>query len=272
MKLNAYAKINLTLDILGSRPDGFHELSSVMVPVTLCDNITLEKSEELVFDCNIKELCSEDNLCVRAAKLFFATAETEVYASIYLEKNVPFPAGLGGGSADAACVLDGLNRLFGEPIEREKLFLLAAELGSDVPFCLLGAPALCEGRGMPTFDAVIAIGKARLKTPEMFRAYDSAGLPPRSDSKRLLAAAEANDRSALIASLGNAFEPITDVLAPETKLIRAEMLKSGALASHLSGSGPSVYGIFESGEIAKECAEALKKMGYFAVYCQTVGR
>lgn len=280
MKSNAYAKINLTLDILGSRPDGFHELSSVMVPVTLCDNITLEKSAHLVFDCNIKELCSEDNLCVRAAKLFFATVETECRASIYLEKKVPFPAGLGGGSADAACVLDGLNRLFGEPIEREKLFLLAAELGSDVPFCLLGAPALCEGRGellteikgMPMFDTVIAIGKARLKTPEMFRAYDSAGLPPRSDSKRLLSAAEANDRSALIASLGNAFEPITDVLAPETKLIRAEMSKSGALASHLSGSGPSVYGIFESGEIAKECAEALKKMGFFAVYCQTVGR
>ena len=280
MKLNAYAKINLTLDITGVRPDGFHELRSVMAPVTLCDVIELNKNGSFAFDCSVKELCGTDNLCVRAAKLFFELSGQNPNVSIYLEKNIPFPAGLGGGSADATCVLKGLNELFGMPLSAEQLFSLAERLGSDVPFCLLGAPALCEGRGerltsinsLPELDIVIAIGKARLKTPEVFREYDKARLPARADSDRLLNAIERGDREEVISSLGNAFEPITDILAPETKEIRKLMLSHSALNARLSGSGPSVYGVFENSRAASNCAEALKNIGIFAVCCKTVSK
>ncbi len=278
MKLKAYAKINLTLDITGVRPDGFHGLRSVMAPTTLCDTLTFAKSDSFAFDCSIKELCGEDNLCVRAAKLFFENAEIPPEISIYLEKNIPFPAGLGGGSADAACVLRGLNEFYGNPIAKEKLFSLAEKLGSDVPFCLLNSAALCEGRGeilttingMPELDIVIAIGKARLKTPEVFRAYDSLMPDVRNDTERLLNAIKTNSKGVLISAFGNAFEPITDILAPETKELRSIMLSLGATNSRLSGSGPSVYGVFENAHKAEACAEKLKKMGYFAVCCKTL--
>ncbi len=276
MKLNAYAKINLTLDITGVRPDGFHSLRSVMASVTLCDVIEIKKSEAFAFDCSIKELCGGDNLCVRAAKLFFENTGILPEVSIYLEKNIPFPAGLGGGSADAACVLRGLNEFYGNPLAEEKLFSLVGELGSDIPFCLLQSPALCEGRGeiltplnsVPDLDIVIAIGKARLKTPEVFRAYDNAALDLRNDSERLLNAIGENDKEAFISALGNAFEPVTDILAPETKELRSAMLSFGALNSRLSGSGPAVYGVFENAKIASDCAEKLKEAGYFAAICK----
>lgn len=277
MKINANAKINLTLDILGVREDGFHALRSVMVPVTLCDELVIEKSESLVFDCNIKELCTTDNLCVRAAKLFFATLGTDNSASIYLKKNIPFPAGLGGGSADAAAVLKGLNELYGNQLDRKLLFSLAERLGSDVPLCLLGSAALCEGRGeeltplsnLPTLDLVIAIGKSRLSTPEVYRRYDAAKLPVRNDSERFISAL-ASGSCELASLLGNAFEPVTDILAPETKLLREEMLTSGALNARLSGSGPSVYGVFKNESEAQLAAEKLKNMGYFAISCRTI--
>lgn len=278
MKINAYAKINLTLDIHGTRTDGFHELRSVMVPVSLCDVITVLPSEDFSFDCSVKELCGTDNLCVRAAKLFFATAGIKPSVSIYLEKNIPFPAGLGGGSADAAAVLEALNGFFGEPLGRRTLFSLAEKLGSDVPFCLLSRPALCEGRGemltpidgVPELCVVIAIGGSRLPTPQVFREYDSASLAVRNDTDAFLDAVKNNELCGIISSSGNAFEPITDMLAPETKLLRNEMLALGAKSSHLSGSGPAVYGVFENAEKASIAAKELENKGFFAVSCKTL--
>ncbi len=278
MKIKANAKINLTLDITGVREDGFHTLSSVMAPISLCDEIVIEKSDKLSFDCNISSICDDKNLCVRAAKLFFESLNTDERASIYLEKNIPFPAGLGGGSADAAAVLRGLNSLFGNILDEKILYSLAERLGSDVPLCLYNKPALCEGRGeiltplnrMPTLDVVIAIGKARLSTPEVYFEYDKASLPIKDDTSNLLKALESRNRDEIIKAFGNAFEPITDILAPETKQLREKMLELGAKNSRLSGSGPSVYGVFDSAENAKKAAKALENMGYFAVYCQTL--
>ena len=132
MRLNANAKINLTLDITGVRPNGFHTLRSVMAPITLCDELTFEKSDEFVFDCNIEALKSEDNLCVRAAKLFFDKIGVKPQGSIFLEKKIPFPAGLGGGSSDAATVLKGLNELYGSLLDKSELLSLAEKLGSVV--------------------------------------------------------------------------------------------------------------------------------------------
>ena len=278
MKITAYAKINLTLDIPGVRPDGYHAISSVMAPVSLWDEITIEKSNTLFFDCNKKELWTADNLWVRAAKLFFATVNISPSVAIYLQKNIPYPAGLGGGSADAAAVLLGLNEIYGFPLDKKILFALSEQLGSDVPFCLLAKPALCEGRGeiltplegVPELDIVIAIGESRLPTPAVFRSYDNANLPPRCDTARFLSCLTNNDKSNLVSSLGNAFEPVTDILAPETALLREKLSSLGALNSRLSGSGPSVYGVFENAEKAHLAAKALKNQGYFAVSCKII--
>ena len=191
MRVTANAKINLTLDITGVRPDGFHTLRSVMAPISLCDEIELTEIESgILFDCNIKELVTPDNLCVKAAKLFFETIGKEPSISIYLEKNIPFPAGLGGGSADAAAVLRGLNELYGNEIDEKTMFELASKLGSDVPLCLSNRISLCEGRGeiltpittSHCFNIVIAIGKARLSTPEVYRKYDAMGLDVCNDN------------------------------------------------------------------------------------------
>jgi len=281
MRITANAKINLTLDITGVRDDGFHSLRSVMAPVSLCDVIDLELNDngnDISFDCNIKELCTENNLCVRAAKLFFETVGMEKSLSIFLDKRIPFPAGLGGGSSDAAAVLRGLNKMLENPLEESKLFSLASKLGSDVPLCLLNRVAVCEGRGeiltplnMPCrFDMVIAIGKARLSTPEVYRKYDSAMLPVRNDTDKLLKAVDEKDFNKIVASFGNAFEPVTDILAPETKELRLRMKVLGAITSRLSGSGPAVFGVYENEEKANIAAKQLENEGYFAVSCTTV--
>lgn len=280
MKINAYAKINATLDICGVREDGFHSLRSVMLPVSLHDEIVIEKSESLSFQCNIKELCTEDNLCLRAARLFFESTGIDGAVAIELEKNIPFPAGLGGGSADAAAVLKGVNTLFDKPLDDTGLLTLASKLGSDVSFCLYGSPALCEGRGelltpidgIPELYLVIAIGKARLSTPAVYRKYDEAGLEARNDSDRFLKAIESRDRDAIVASFGNAFEPVTDLLAPETMELRSRMISLGAQNARLSGSGPSVFGVLKSYEEARICAQQLEGMGYFAISCRTLDK
>ena len=279
MRVIANAKINLTLDITGVRPDGFHTLSSVMAPISLCDYIDLTKIESgIVFDCNVKSLVTDDNLCVRAAKLFYATLDKEPSVSIYLEKNIPFPAGLGGGSADAAAILRGLNSLYNNSVDEKTLFDLAAKLGSDVPLCLLNRISLCEGRGevltplnMPySFNIVIAIGKARLSTPDVYRKYDSMGLDVCNDTEKLLSAVNGGDFGEIVATFGNAFEPVSDILAPETMQLRLRMEQLGALTAHLSGSGPSVYGVFASEKDADEAVRILKNEGYFANSCFTL--
>ncbi len=275
MKIKANAKINLTLDILGLRSDGYHGLKSVMAPITLCDSLDIEESDSLIFDCNLPELCGEDNLCVRAARLFYKQIEKEPRVRIYLEKKIPFPAGLGGGSSDAAAVLKGLNKLNGSPLSESALLELAASLGSDIPFCLLGKPALCQGRGelltelcgLPSLNIVVAIGSGRLSTVAVYREYDAARLKARSDSKAFVAALNRGDTAELIKAMGNAFEPVADILCPETKLIREKLAELGALNARLSGSGPSVFGVFESEEKAANAARQLQNMGYFAMEC-----
>ena len=279
MIVTANAKINLTLDITGVRPDGFHTLRSVMAPITLCDEIELTEIESgIAFDCNIKELVTTNNLCVKAAKLFFETIGKEPSISIYLEKRIPFPAGLGGGSADAAAVLRGLNELYGSVIDEKTLFELASKLGSDVPLCLLNRISLCEGRGEELtpittsyrFNTVIAIGKARLSTPEVYRKYDAMGLEVCNDTDKFLSALKDGGFDEIVSTFGNAFEPVTDILAPETMILRSRMEQLGALNSHLSGSGPSVYGVFENEEVANNAAKQLQNEGYFALSCVTL--
>jgi len=150
MNLSAPAKINLSLSILGKRPDGFHEIESLMVPITLADTLTLEANDEsrIAFTCSDTTLpCDDSNLVVRAARRFCETAGIAPALRIHLEKAIPHGAGLGGGSSDGAATLAGLNEFFGSPLTHEAIHTLAAELGSDVPFFLARSAAVCRGRG-----------------------------------------------------------------------------------------------------------------------------
>lgn len=150
MQISAPAKINLSLTIKGKRPDGFHEIESLMVPLTLADALTLEEAREpgIAFTCSEPSLpCDDSNLVVRAARRFFETLGRAAAVRIHLEKHVPHGAGLGGGSSDAAATLSGLNAMLSSPLPPETVAALAAELGSDVPFFLAHGAAVCWGRG-----------------------------------------------------------------------------------------------------------------------------
>ena len=223
-------------------------------------------------------MVNDKNLCVKAAKLFYEETALKNAVSLYLEKKIPFPAGLGGGSADAASVLLLLNSFYGNPLSEAKLFELAEKLGSDVPLCLYRKPALCEGRGeiltpienLPDFDLVVAIGEGRLPTPEVYRKYDEMNLSVSNDTDKLIKAIENGNKSEIINSFGNTFESVADLMAPETKKLREIMLGLGAINSRLSGSGPSVYGVFDNREKSEEVAKKLKTIGYFAVACKTI--
>lgn len=276
MKTKAYAKINLTLDIIGKRSDGYHSLKSIMVPISLFDVVTVEKSDELIFDCDLPVL-RENNHCVKAAKLYFESSGIKGGADIKLNKHIPFPAGLGGGSSDAAATLRLLNNIYNHAVSEEDLAYIALGVGSDVPFCLYGKPALCEGRGeiltpldnIGKFYIVVAIGSDRLPTAQVYDAYDNAGEKPTDFSDKMLAALKNGDKKAFYSSVGNAFEPVAEKLCPNVRKIKSLLLKYGAVSAILSGSGPSVFGIFESEEKAIKAAVSLRGDGFFAVSGET---
>lgn len=276
MNVRAYAKVNLTLDIISVRDDGFHSIRSVMVPVSLFDRVSVERAERISFDCDLPALRNEDNLCIRAAKAFFEAAGIRGGADIRLQKHIPFPAGLGGASADAAAVIDCLSTIYGAPLDFDELIRVAAEVGSDVPFCLYGKPALCEGRGeiitpiagdMELF-IVIAIGAGRLSTGEVYAAYDRASLAPTDHTTGFLEAL--SNGADICKHMGNSFVPIVSALCPETADMRDSLLKCGAGAAMLSGSGPAVYGVFENELSAANAAKVLRAEGYFSVECRTM--
>ena len=143
----AHAKVNIFLRVLCRREDGFHEIETFMAPITLCDSLEIEPANEFEFHCDEPALASEDNLVVRAARLFFSETNREAKVRLALRKKIPHGAGLGGGSSDAAAALRGLNRFFDARLSSERLITLAAQLGSDVPFFVNGTAATCSGRG-----------------------------------------------------------------------------------------------------------------------------
>lgn len=266
LRAPAYAKINLSLAVTGVRPDGMHTLRTVMQTVSLCDTVEIQRAEALTFTCSEPSLAGEGNLCVKAAKAFYAALETRLAAglkesvSIRLEKKIPTGAGLGGGSADAAAVLRLLNRLHGYPLPEEALFPLAEKLGADVPFCLYGGKCLCTGVGeelTPLPDGeqralVIAKGQGSLSTAEMYRRLDARGLNAIPD--------EAND-----------FEPVACELLPEIGELKRALTALGGREARMTGSGSALFAFFPSLQEADAAAEALRKtQGCFAAACRTV--
>lgn len=273
MKLKAYAKINLTLDITGRREDGYHLLDSVMQSVSLCDTLDIERSDALSVDCSLPELSGENNIVYRAARLFFAECGLSGGARVFVEKNIPFPAGLGGGSADAAAVLCGLNRLYGAGLDAARLRGLGLRAGADVPFCITGGTARVTGIGeciesLPALQGawfVLVVSGEKQSTAQMYARLDSRCDAPRRDTPQLVAALP--DASAAAPHVGNAFAPVCG-LSGADRLLDG----TGAAAVSLSGSGPAVFGLYLSESTARQTAERLAARGVRAYYAEAVAQ
>ena len=267
--VEANAKINLTLDILGKRPDGFHEVAMVMQTIGLHDTLVMEKTErDIELSINVPWLkADEKNLAWRAAELIRQEYGLEGGVRIELTKRIPVAAGLAGGSADAAAVLKGMNDLYGLQLDEEKLCELGARLGSDIPFCIMGGTMLATGRGevltrlsdMPETWVVLAKPRISVSTAWAYQNYDEQGADCHPDNEAIKQAIDRGNRKAVAGLLCNVLESVTikkyDVIAEYKQM----MLDKGAMASMMSGSGPTVFGLAKSREQAEAIADVLRQ-------------
>lgn len=271
MEVFANAKINLSLDVLGIREDGYHEVKMLMQSIGLADRITLEPREAGIVLCTNRPYlpCDGRNLAYRAAELFFEVTGIQSGLFINIIKRIPVSAGLAGGSADAAAVLTGLNRLFGTRLGRRRLCELGATLGSDIPFCILGGTALAVGRGerihrlpsLPRTYLVLVKPPIGISTPKIYQELDSRTIDRRPDTDRLIDLIKKKEVGALAAEMVNVLEPVCTFFEPRIAKLREELLHLGAQGARMSGSGPTVFGIFESYEKAEAAAAALRGRG-----------
>ena len=271
MELLANAKINLTLDILRKREDGYHDLQMVMQSVTLADQLTVVPAQgpEGLASSDLHFLpTGSKNLAQMAAAAFRQTAGLGGEVDVSIQKRVPVCAGLAGGSADAAAVLAAMNELTGAGLSRLELAKIGEAVGSDVPFCVLGGTALAEGRGevltplapLPPCHIVICKPSFSISTPQLFSRVNVRKIVRRPDTAGVLAALEAGNLAGVARRMYNVFE---DVLEPrraaEISEIKAVLIDCGALGASMSGSGPSVFGLFDDLSSAEAACARLKE-------------
>jgi 4-diphosphocytidyl-2-C-methyl-D-erythritol kinase len=276
--LKAHAKVNLTLEALAKRPDGFHELRSLMVKLALHDTLSIRLAPEgqLSLACDAPGLsCGEDNLVMRAARLMQAAAGRPLGARLSLRKRIPMAAGLAGGSADAAAALQGLNRLWRLRLSPRRLKALALRLGSDVPFCLDDcAAAVARGRGerlarvsglLPLQVALVKPGIS-VATAWVYKNLKVKRLAQGQHTAKTLAALRAGDIQALRQHAINHLETVTIPEYPVIAGIKRDLDKSGALLSRMSGSGPTVFALFAKQSEAKNALKSIKNERFFKCF------
>jgi 4-diphosphocytidyl-2-C-methyl-D-erythritol kinase len=270
----AYAKINISLDIVAKMADGFHDLKMVMQTVNLSDEITIKcekrttQNNEITVDAGLPYLPgNERNIAVKAAVAFFShTGITGYNTDIRIKKNIPVCAGLGGGSADAACVLRILDRMFETGLGREALEKLGGTIGSDVPFCIDGGTKLVQGRGdiltdlpqIPKCGIVICKPSFSCSTPELFGYVKCEKIRARPDTDGLIQALRDEDPGGVARRMYNVFEDIMPRGKPDINEIKGVLLDNGALGAVMTGSGPAVFGLFDNGSNAKAAYKQLK--------------
>ena len=274
MEVRAFAKLNLTLDVLGKRPDGYHDLCMVMQSISLHDSLTLAPNSEgqLRVGSNLSFLpTGEKNLAAAAALRFWAAlGRPPEGLDIQIEKRIPVCAGMGGGSSDAAAVLRVLNQREGAPFSPAELARIGEQVGSDVPYCVLGGTALAEGRGerltplppLPRCWIVACKPEFPISTPELFRRIDSVRVRCRPDTAGMLAALREGDLAGTARRMYNVFE---DVLPPRchgrVMELKNGLIQHGALGASMSGTGPTVFGLFDSAPQAEEALRTLSESG-----------
>lgn len=264
VELKAHAKINLTLDVLYRRPDGYHEIRSVMQALELHDLVSVrEASAGLEVACDdpwVPE--AEGNLVARAAAVLREATGCGRGAIIRIEKRIPLAAGLAGGSSDAAAALLGLNQVWNLGLDREALLRIAARVGSDVPFCLLGGTALAEGRGeivtplppAPEIHVVLAKPEVPKSTEAVYSALRASEIRNHPNSEAMAEALRGADLFAVGELLGNILEGVMIPRFPLIAAIKVEMLRLGAPGALMTGSGPTIYGLARSQDHAREIA------------------
>lgn len=283
MEIQAFAKLNLTLDILGKREDGYHDLRMVMQSITLADTLTLEENqgEGLRVSANLRFLpTGEKNLAAAAALRFWEALGREPEdLDIRIEKRIPVCAGMAGGSSDAAAVLRALNQRAGDPFSPKELARLGERVGSDVPYCVLGGTALAEGRGevltplppLPRCWVVACKPDFPISTPELFAQADRVKLRRRPDTAGLVAALEAGDLGGVARRMYNVFEDVLPVrLYTRVAEIKNILIQCGALGANMSGSGPTAFGLFDRLEAAQEARACLAQRYRDTFLCETV--
>ena len=270
VRLRAFAKVNFALDVLGLRVDGYHDISTVMQSISLSDEVEIariSKGFQVAFEPEGAEIGPpERNTAYVAWKSLQRLTGAELPASVRLHKWVPVGAGLGGGSADAAAVLVGLNELFDLGLRADELREVGARVGADVPFCISGGTALAEGvgevltplSGPPAQHLVLAKPHRSADTGEIYRAHDAAGAHSARRVGPVISALQSGKLRDLAASVGNDLTAVTIGLVPEVATLLGDLLACEALGVTMSGSGTAVYGIFDDENVAKKALNAVE--------------
>ncbi len=268
--MQAFAKINLCLDILGIRPDGYHEVRMIMQQLSLFDTVSIRKTDEP----GIRLFCSDPalptdsrNLMVQAAERVYEHCGIQGGLRMELQKNIPAAAGLAGGSADAAAVIVLMNRLYELGLSGEEMQKIGLRVGADVPYCIYGGTALSSGIGekltplppCPSCGILLVKPEKGASTREIYSAWDALSDPFRPDVDAGIEALRKGDLGLLAKSLGNSLEPVTRARIPVIGEIREAMLSCGAEGAVMSGSGPTVFGLFPDIISAEKAGETLKE-------------
>ena len=279
MKVQAYAKLNLTLDILRRREDGYHDLQMVMQSISLADTLTITPGAGRM-DTNLSYLPSDGrNLAQAAAAAFRRATGLDLQVDIAIQKRIPVCAGLAGGSSDAAAVLRALNECTGAGLSPEQLAKIGEQVGSDVPYCVVGGTALAEGRGevltplppLPPCHVAVCKPPFPISTPQLFARVDARKIVRRPDTQGLIAALGRGDLPDSARRMYNVFE---DVLEPRRRAqidaIKAQLIDCGALGASMTGSGPTVFGLFLDESAARRAVQALEGQYREVFLAQTV--
>lgn len=271
IELKALGKINLGLDVLGRRENGYHDVRMVMQTLYLYDQITITKKETpgIELKTNLFYLpVDENNLAYRAAKLLMDEFDVKEGVSIYLDKHIPVAAGMAGGSSNAAAVLFGINRMFDLGLSQQELMDRGVTLGADVPYCIMRGTVLAEGIGeiltplpaLPKCYVLIAKPPISVSTKLVYEKLDSHEIEDHPDIDGILEGLKAQDIHKIASCMGNVLEKVTVEEYPVIEDIKNVMKEEGALNAMMSGSGPTVFGIFDNKHLARKAADRIRKM------------
>lgn len=278
--IDAHAKINLSLDVLRRREDGYHELKMIMQQIALKDIITIEdRDTDVIIESNNNDIpLDSSNLVYKAYRLLADMYNIKKGIYIHIQKNIPVAAGLAGGSTDAAAVLKGLNQLWNINLPQKELMDIGVKIGADVPYCLIGGTVLAEGIGeklteLRSFsDKLILLANPDIpvSTAHVFKSLKLNDILVRPDTESLLKSVYNDDINFLAENMANVLETITIKEHPILNDIKHHMLEYGALGSLMSGSGPTVFGIFKNEHDIQKCKDSLSNRIKTVIMTKTV--
>lgn len=280
LKLKANAKINLSLDVTAKRDDGYHEVCMIMQEIGIYDEIEIDIIDSgIELELNNKNIPNDDrNTAYKAARLVIDRFDIKKGVHIKIDKKIPSEAGLAGGSSDAAAVIKGMNELFSLNMSLQDMLDIGKKIGADVPFCIAGGTMLAEGIGekltklslFKDVNLVVAKPEFGVSTPYIYNKFDNHKLVNRPDTKKLVECIKNNDLLELAGSMYNVLEEVTSDEYKEIADLETMMLENGALGAMMSGSGPTVFGIFEDEQKAVECYRAMEGKAKYLFVTKTI--